>query len=287
MNKDNLIEKLKSLGFKEYESKVFIVLLKGIPMSASEIAKEANIIRNSIYDILKSFVSKGYCNEIETDTILNYQIIDPLIIFDKIQKDYNDNHKQRLSTLSNTFNELQTIYKKETQKNEPGDTNIQLIRGFNKHRVAKYTELFKNSHKEVLGMYQLRGIITDELNEDAVKLVKKGGVIRSIYQSSLDFKTLKNNQPLPASNDDLIKVCEMFKKNGEDVRISTVKIPNVTVFDRQNVFINIAGDKSVPKHKQADIIINNTDFSEHMKDLFNYYWQISQTIDEFKSKKQI
>ncbi len=79
----------------------------------------------------------------------------------------------------------------------------------------------------------------------------------------------------------------MFKKNGEDVRISTVKIPNVTVFDRQNVFINIAGDKSVPKHKQADIIINNTDFSEHMKDLFNYYWQISQTIDEFKSKKQI
>lgn len=282
MDTNNLIEKLKSLGFKEYESKVFLVLLKGIPMSASEIAKEAKIIRNSIYDILKSFVSKGYCNEIETDTILNYQIIDPLIILDKIQKDYHESHKQKLTTLNETFTELQSIYRTESRSNEPADTNIKLIRGFNKHRVAKYTELFKETKNEVLGMYRLKGIITDELNEDAVRLVKNGGVIKSIYQASLDFKTLKNNQPSPASNDDLIKVCEMFEKNGEKVKISTKNIPNITIFDKQNVFINMTGDKSIPKHKQADLIINNIDFAEHMKDLFTYYWQQSYTVEEFK-----
>lgn len=89
MNKEFFNRKnLKSLGFKEYESKVLLVLLSGNPMSASEIAKDAKIIRNSIYDILKSFVDKGYCNEIETNTILNYQIIDPAIILDKIISDY-------------------------------------------------------------------------------------------------------------------------------------------------------------------------------------------------------
>jgi len=282
LNTANLIEKLKSLGFKEYESKVFLVLLKGIPMSASEIAKEAKIIRNSIYDILKSFVSKGYCNEIETDTILNYQIIDPVVILDKIQKDYHYSHKQKLETLNETFIELQTIYKVQSESNEPAETNIQLIRGFNKHRVAKYTELFKEAEIEVLGMYRLKGIITDELNEDAIKLIKKGGIIKSIYQASLDFKTLKNNQPSAASNDDLIKVCEMFEKNGEKVKISTKNIPNITIFDKQNVFLNMTGDKSVPKHKQADLIINNIDFAEHIKDLFTFYWQQSHTIEEFK-----
>ena len=62
--KEDIIEKLKELGFKEYESKVFSVLLKGSLMRASEIAKEAKIVRNSIYDILKSFVEKGGMNKI-------------------------------------------------------------------------------------------------------------------------------------------------------------------------------------------------------------------------------
>lgn len=251
-------------------------------MSASEIAKEAKIIRNSIYDILKSFVSKGYCNEIETDTILNYQIIDPAIILDKIYESYHNSHKQKLTTLNETFAELQTIYKTESKKNDPAETNIQLIRGFNQHRVLKYTELVKNTKSEILGMYRLKGLITDELSEDAASLIKKGGTIKSIYQSNLDFKTLKNNQQLPASNDELIRVCEFFEKNGEKVKISTKNIPNITIFDKQNVFINMTGDKNVPKHKQADLIINNTHFAEHMKDLFTFYWQQSYTIEEFK-----
>jgi len=64
-------------------------------MSASEIAKECKLIRNSIYDTLKSFVEKSYCNEIETNTVLQYQLIDPDVIFDKIEKEYSDSFKQR------------------------------------------------------------------------------------------------------------------------------------------------------------------------------------------------
>jgi sugar-specific transcriptional regulator TrmB len=287
LNTQNLIEKLKSLGFKEYESKVFIVLLKGIPMSASEIAKEAKIIRNSIYDILKSFVQKGYCNEIETDTILNYQIIDPVTIMDKIEKEYDENYRSKVSSLKETFTELQSIYKTKTEKSERADIGIQLVRGFNMHRVAKYTELLKNTHKELLGMYRLKWIVSEELNEDAVRIVKGGGIVKSIYQVSSDFKVVKDGKQIPGSAEELIKVCETFRKNGEDVRLSEVKIPNMSLFDNESVFINMTGDKSVPKHKQADIIIKNPDFAEHMRDLFNFYWEQGLTVEEFKKKNNI
>jgi sugar-specific transcriptional regulator TrmB len=280
----NLIEKLKSLGFKEYESKVFVVLLKGIPMSASEIAKDAKIIRNSIYDILKSFVQKGYCNEIETDTILNYQIIDPAIIMDKIQREYNDNYENKVSNLKDTFEELQSVYKSKTEKSEKADIGIQLIRGFNMHRVAKYMELLKGTEKELLGMYRLKGLVSEELNEDASRILKNGGKVKSIYQASLDFKVLKDGKPATASSDELIEVCEMFQRNGEDVRISELKIPNITLFDNESVFINMTGEKSVPKHKQADIIIKNPDFASHMRDLFMYYWNNGFTVPEYKKK---
>ena len=124
MNKEILIERLKTLGFKDYESKVLIVLLSGNPMSASEIAKQAKIIRNSIYDILKSFVEKGYCNEIETNTILNYQIIDPAIILDKIVGEQKKNFSSKLENLNDTFSELQSIYKSEAAGTDATDKNI-------------------------------------------------------------------------------------------------------------------------------------------------------------------
>ncbi|NOS84341.1 MAG: hypothetical protein HOP31_04285 [Ignavibacteria bacterium] len=275
MNKEILIERLKSLGFKEYESKVLIVLLGGSPMSASEIAKEAKIIRNSIYDILKSFVEKGYCNEIETNTILNYQIIDPAIILDKIASDYRKNFNHKLLSLNETFGELQQIYKSESTKTEGPDKNIQLIRGFNKHRVARYLELVNSSVKEILGMYSPRRVVVEELSRDAQRFIKDGGIIRSIYQLSDDKEM----------NNELIAACELFQKGGEQVRLARFKLPNISVFDSENVFINLSADKNVPKHKQADLIIKNTDYAGHMKDLFNTYWEKAVTLEDYKKEK--
>jgi sugar-specific transcriptional regulator TrmB len=284
MNKQEIIEKLKSLGFKEYEAKVFLVLLKGVPMSASAIAKEAKIIRNSIYDILKSFVEKGYCNEIETNTILNYQVIDPQTILDKITNSFIDNYNSRLRMLKDTFGELQKVYTSRSKEKEKKDINIELIRGFNKHRVAKYTEILKSSHKEVLGMYRLNGVlpwVTEELDSTASEMIKRGAVIKSIYMESLDFKILKDGKLSPAKSGDLLRVLGAFEKYGEQVRISKVKVPNITVFDREKIYINLT-DKEVPKNKQADLIISNKDFAEHIIDLFNYYWENGLTIEEYK-----
>ncbi len=281
MTNKNSIEKLKALGFKEYEAKVFLVLLKGVPMSASAIAKEANIIRNSIYDILKSFVEKGYCNEIETNTILNYRIIDPQIILDKIKKSYHDSFNTNLSLLTNTFNEFQPIYKSAPKDRTNKDLNIELIRGFNKHRVAKYAEILKHTEFEVLGMYRLNGTVSEELDSTAEKLIRNGGTVKSIYMATLDFKVVKDGKAIPANHEDLVRVLESFEKYGEKVRISKVKIPNITIFDKTKVFINIS-DKDIPKNKRADIIISNPDLAEHITDLFNYYWEKGLTIEEYK-----
>lgn len=271
MNKEILIERLKSLGFKEYESKVMVVLLKGVPMSASEIAKDANIIRNSIYDILKTFVEKGYCNEIETNTILNYQIIDPAVILDKISRDFKLAYNNKLNNLNETFIELQRIYKQESTETEVHEKNIQLIRGFNKHRVAKYIELVNNSKREILGMYSPRRVVVEELSKDAKKFIKKGGVIKSLYQLSSEDNM----------NVELIRACVLFAKGGEQVRLAEFKLPNITIFDSENVFVNLSSDKNVPKHKQADLIIQNADYASHMRDLFDYYWEKSLSLEKY------
>ena len=135
-------------------------------------------------------------------------------------------------------------------------------------------ELVKNSKSEILGMYSPLRVVVEELSQDAKSFITSGGVIRSIYQ-------LGDNRE---DNLELVKACELFEAGGEEVRLANFKLPNITIFDKEFVSLNLSADKNVPKHKQADLIIQNTDHAGHMRDLFDHYWNESLTISEFRKK---
>ena len=282
MQSKDFIYKLQQIGFKEYESKIFLVLLKGSTLSASEIAEKANLRRTSVYEVLKNFAARGFCNEIETNTILKYEMIDPRVISDKIQREIKQQSESKILNLQETFKEVELLHKSEAPE-ENKNVKIELIRGFNKHRQEKFIELFNNAEKEILFMIRLEGFISEGLDLGAKDFFKKGGVIKSIYESSLNFKIVKENARINGTLNDLLRICERFEKNGEDVRISNKELPNITIFDRKIVFINIQ-DKTVPRHNNADIIINNDVFAMRMMDLFNFYWSNSEKISGLRKK---
>ncbi len=257
-----------------------MVLLKGSDLSASEIAEKANIRRTAVYEILKSFTARGFCNEIETNTILKYELIDPRVISDKIEKEISQRNEAKIDNLRTTFNEFELLHKSEASDNIR-NVNIELIRGYNKHRQAKFIELFNNAKEEILFMIRLEGYVSAELDYQANEFFKRGGVIRSIYEASLNFKIIKDETRQNAEFDDLLRICSRFEKSGEHVRISKSELPNMTIFDRRIVFTNIQ-DKSVPRHNNADIIINNEAYANRMIDLFEFYWSKSFKINEIK-----
>lgn len=55
---ENLIEKLKELGFSGNEAKVYLALIKKFPLTGYEISKMANIQQARAYDALKSLEAK-------------------------------------------------------------------------------------------------------------------------------------------------------------------------------------------------------------------------------------
>lgn len=281
-NFEELISKLKEIGFSEYKARVFAVLSTGRIMSASEIVSEAKIVRGSIYDILKSFVKLGYCNEIETDRILQYQIIDPEIILDKVIKQQTLEHNKTLTKLKDTFTNLKEHY--SINSNDQNKLiNIELIRGYNKHRVSKYRELLLTAKKEICGMYRFKGLVSDEADEFTRKFIKRGGKIRTIYQAGLDFKIISNGKVIEADNIGLIEVCKKFEATGEEIRLSINDIPNMTIIDGESVFIN-TDDKLIPNQTHADLIIRRTTFAKYMMDLFDHYWLNSLTLKEYNKK---
>jgi sugar-specific transcriptional regulator TrmB len=280
---DKLIIKLKQLGFTEYESKVFISVLKGTLMSASEIADSAGIRRTDVYNILKSFVEKGYCNEIETNSILNYEMIDPDIIFDKIERNILVEKEKELTALKETMKELKPLYRTE-QSEKSKIVNIELVRGYNQHREGKFVELLKNAKKEIHFMIRPEIFLSSEIDDIASKFYKKGGMIKSIYEAGENYKVKKGDKWVKASKEDFIKILEKFEKAGEQIKISTETVPTIVIFDREIVYMNIS-DKLLPRHNEADIIIRNKSFAESMTVVFNTFWKDSLKIKEYKNLK--
>lgn len=275
-----MIEKLKYLGFTEYEAKVFIALLKGSLMAASEIADDAKIRRTDVYNILKSFVEKGYSNEIETNSILKYELIDPDIILDKLERRINTKRQKELDTLKETFNELKPLHRTKEHESVKR-VNIELIRGYNQHRETKFLDLLKNAKKEILFMVKLEHAVMNEVDATAKKFMKNGGVIKSLYQVSDKFRIKKDNKWSKGTISDLVKACEFYQKCGEILKLSHGAVPNMTIFDREMVFLNIT-DKTLPKHNEADVLIRNKEFAENMVIVFESLWEKGQELKDFK-----
>jgi hypothetical protein len=189
----------------------------------------------------------------------------------------------RIKLLNECFTELGPLYRSELD-GKKDHINVELIRGFNRHRETKFYELFKNAKKEVLFIIRLEGFISEEIDKTAKDFVKRGGVIRSIYEASASFKIKVKDQWITGTSDDLIKICKSYQSYGEEVRLSRSQLINMTIFDRQTVFTNV-NDKTVPRHNKSDIIVRNKEYAKNMIDLFEHYWRKSYTIDEFEKIK--
>jgi sugar-specific transcriptional regulator TrmB len=275
------LEKLEKLGFGNYEAKVFFALYKGSIMSAADIAKEAKVPRTSVYEILRNFTKEGYCSEIATPTKQLFEIIDSGVIEDKLSIQYSTEYKNKLTTLRDCFNEIKPLYK--TKQPDEYKTDVELIRGYNLHRELKFLDLVKRSNKGILIMNRFAGNITPELDTESQKLFKRGGYIKSLYEKSTDFKLKINDKWQNVSKADLIRICENFINQGEDIRFVS-EIPQIlAVFDQNVVYISLF-DEKIPAKDSTDVIIKNKRFASFITSLFNIYWDRADTLEALKKE---
>jgi sugar-specific transcriptional regulator TrmB len=274
---EDIRSNLEQLGFSPNESRVFLVLMQGKTMTAGEIAEEAGVSRPSAYDILKSFTEKGFCNEIETPTKLWYEVIDPDIVSDKLEREISNTYKKRMGHLESSVGKLKELYK--SSSNEQRHLDIELIRGFNKHRSAKFAALLGEAEKEILLMNSLEGNISKEQDDAAAEFFKKGGSFRAIYELDSKVKIKIEDKWVQLDKKGFLDLCEDFERGGVQTKL-TDKIPqNMMIIDRKTVFLNIVNkDKT-----KSDLIIRNEQYAELMAGVFDNLWNASKTIREARN----
>jgi len=275
-----MTENLLKLGFTEKEAKVFLVLLRGDLMAASDVAKEANIRRTDVYDILNQFTKAGYINEIDTNRITMFQMIDPRIIGDKVQNDTLQRASLQAQNAKTVFDNLFPLYKSKLNADQDF-INIEIVRGHNRHRAVKFTEFTKQSQSEILLMVKLKneGTISDEADKMIGNFIKKGGIFKCVYELPEYMRVLRNNKMETVPFREALEIFKKFEKNGEQIRFSESATYNFAIFDRYTVYMNIF-EPALPKSKRSDIIIKNKDLASFLATTFEFYWGNSKTINE-------
>lgn len=278
---EEILKNLEALGYTNYESRVFVALFTGNYMTTTEIAKAAGIPRSSAYEILKNFTNQGICNEIETSSVIRYQLIDPKVVADKIELEIHNAYRNKISKLKYSFDKLEPLFKQSETPSEKID--VELIKGFNKHRNIKFVNLMRSAQKEMLLMNRLEGKISQEIDEASSALYKRGGKIKSIYEASLGFKIQAENEWQNVTSEGLIKLCKGFENQGEQIKLADSIYQNLAIFDEKIVFVSLV-DPSMPKYNRSDIIVHNENYAKSMVEYFNLCWEKSSTIEEFEMR---
>ena len=276
-----ILKNLEALGFTQYESKIFCVLFEGNLLPATEIANKAGIPRSSAYDILKSFTQKGICNEIQTSSVAKYEMIDPKVVQDKIEKQMHDAYLSKSSKLKDSFDKLAPLFKSKELEGERVD--VELIKGFNKHRASKFMQLWQNSEKELLLMNKLEGHVDASVDDFTIEFINNGGVIKTIYEASYDFKINEDGVWKTITPEKLPEFIGEMSTDGGEVRLADKIYQNMAIFDRKVVFISLV-DPTISKYNRSDIIIKNENFAQSMVEFFNQAWSKAYTAEDFKNK---
>src|SRR5690554_6715333 len=99
---------MQDIGFSVNEAKVYVALTRKNPMTGYEIAKNSDITRTMVYDILKRLVYKGAVIEIESNNKL-YSPVPYKELFEK----YKDEYTKKIIKLEKEMDKIESESKSD------------------------------------------------------------------------------------------------------------------------------------------------------------------------------
>ena len=133
------------MGFTPGEERVYIALLKIGSSTTGPIAKEANVSRSKLYEILEKLIKKGIISHFKKNNISQFQAAPPTVIINYLQKKEELIKKQRYEFEKNI------PYLEEFLNNKELKKEAQVFEGMEGIKNIRETALREmNSKQEML-----------------------------------------------------------------------------------------------------------------------------------------
>src|ERR671926_1031647 len=175
---------MESLGLTGYEIKVYLSLLDGGSMSASDISKKSSVPYSKIYEVLNTLEDKGW---LESDSSRPQKFFpkSPSTALQTMRMRHENNFRESQSVI---VNELMPMYTKSGMKERP---EIWVARGVY-NIIAKVNEIIQNVQQELLVALPFLAVdIAKPLQPVLRTLHDKGAKINILASSKISPDTVK------------------------------------------------------------------------------------------------
>ena len=263
----NIISELLEIGLTEYEAKVYSVLLKQNVASATEITKIGNVPRGRIYDILNLLIEKGFCITVP-GTIKKFKAVNPEIAINNMI----ELQKIKERKMKETAVKLQEVYNNQEDTSSPLDYISVLT---SKPSMINIFHELGNNAKEIVrtfnkGPYAVK-LELESIKKDSAPIeesLSKGTVSKALYEIE------KNNK------DQFIESLQYYSDLGEEIRICDRLPMKMLISDNSAVMISLRNNSN-SKFKLTSMIVEHSDLTDALIELFDIYWEKAKTLDEF------
>jgi HTH-type transcriptional regulator, sugar sensing transcriptional regulator len=216
-----LLDNLLTIGFTEYEAKVYLALLRSNPANGYQISKESGVPRSMVYEALGRLNMRGAVLKTEVNRSTLYRPLPPDVLLDR----YEQEHR---SVLEGLRAGLQEVF---TQHDEGRFWSIT-----GRNSVLSYaSQMIQSAEEEVLLV--LSDPDLEALREDIETASAKGARISTLLsgEGELTCGRVARHSSLERELQDLTQILVVVADNKETLIASTDYDMSATITGNRNL----------------------------------------------------
>ncbi len=257
------------LSLSSYENAVYTCLIQKGVLSATEISEWSEVPQGRVYSVLKKLEQRGFINTL-SGTIKKYRAVDPNISLQQVLQEKEEELK-RIETLQQ---ELKKQFDHNDQKNIPLDY-IEILSS-KSSQVNKFDEMINRSNTTLYSFN--KGPYATGFMRNKEEIIKSSKPLLDCINRGVKIKALFELEEQHI--EEFKSMVLYYAEIGEEVRVST-KLPLKMLLSDSEVAMVSLRNNDLSKFLLTSMVVEHTDLTNGLMDLFEYHWQKAWTLEEF------
>ena len=263
MDGPELISQLTRLGLTTYEARAYTALVRRDSFSAAQVARQAGLPRQRIYDVLETLVQKGLAAS-RPGLHAKYAAVAPELAIERLLSA----RRRELSAMelegAAVVEELTPAYRKGQTHTDPLEY-IEVLRD----RGAineRFVEFQRNVKREILVFTKPPYATPPQENVEGIE-VTQAHVARSVYEASV------------FDDEETIEGVRRFVEAGEDARFVERLPLKLVIIDEQTVMFGME-DPVADSDALTIVVVEHPSLAQLPKVAFTTVWENGLTFDQ-------
>jgi DNA-binding MarR family transcriptional regulator len=260
------VHRLLALGLTTYEAKAYLALIQRESYAAAELASQASIPRQRVYDVLDSLVQRGLAKD-RPGRVTRYSATAPGLAVDRLIAV----QRNALSTLEAQSDDLAQALSQTWSDGRAETAPLDYVEVLREHTLLaeRFVDMQRNARTQLLtfskGPYAL---VQNPVGLAATKrLSKAGGDVRCIYEEAI------------LDHPDLVAEIRPFLAAGEQARVAATVPMKLCLTDRENALFALT-DPVAGGLTSTNILVSHDALAACLGMAFEALWATSEPLEQ-------